>query len=363
MSTGKAAVMVAPNRLETWDVPIASPEPGGALVRVVLGGVCGSDAHILSGEAGEMPFPIILGHEGVGRIEKLGQGTSTDYAGAEVKPGDLVYWAPIALCHRCYSCTVLDETPCENSQFFEHAERPNWGSYADYAWLPNGLAFYKLPEHAQPEAVAALGCALPTVLRGFDRGGPVQVGENVVVQGAGPVGLSAILVAAQAGAANVIAIDASPERLAVAKSLGATATVSLSLSAQERRRTIYDITGPAGPNVVVEAAGVLPAFPEGVDLTGPHGRYIVLGLWGAIGTQPISPRDTTTKNLTITGATFPKPKHYYKALHLAVRLQNTVPLAGLITHRFSVAGAGKALALLKSGTVIKAVIDPTLTDS
>lgn len=360
MKTGKAAVMVTTNRLETWEVPIAEPEPGGALVRIVLGGVCGSDMHILSGEAGEMPFPIVLGHEGVGRIEKLGPGTTTDYAGVEVKPGDLVYWSPIALCHRCYSCTVADETPCENSQFFEHAEKPNWGSYADYAWLPNGLAFFRLPDHAQPEAVAALGCALPTVLRGFDRCGPVRLGDSVVVQGAGPVGLAAVLVAAHAGARDIIAIDASSERLKVAKSLGATAAISLDMSIEDRKRAIYELTGPAGPNVVVEAAGVLPAFPEGVDLTGPHGRYIILGLWGAIGTQPISPRDMTTKNLTVAGATFPKPKHYYQAMHLAARLQDKVPLAQLITHRFGITQAGEALALLKTGTVIKAVIDPQI---
>jgi D-arabinose 1-dehydrogenase-like Zn-dependent alcohol dehydrogenase len=197
---GRAAVLAKTNQLETWDVAITDPEPGGALVSIVLGGVCGSDVHILTGEAGEMPFPIILGHEGIGRIEKLGAGGATDYAGTPVKPGDLVYWSPIALCRRCYSCTVLDETPCENTRFFEDASKPNWGSYADYAWLPNGMPFFRLPDHAQPEAVAALGCALPTALRGFDRCGPVRVGETVVVQGAGPVGLSAILIAAQAGA-------------------------------------------------------------------------------------------------------------------------------------------------------------------
>src|SRR5699024_7614681 len=144
---------------------------------------------------------------------------------------------------------------------------------------------------------AALGCALPTVLRGFDRCGPIQLNDAVVVQGAGPVGLSAVLVASQMGARCVIVIDKAPARLAAAKKLGATATVSLDLPIEERQRMIYDLTGPSGADVVVEAAGVLPAFPEGVDLTGPHGRYIVLGLWGAIGTQPISPRDLTVKNL------------------------------------------------------------------
>jgi len=360
MKTGRAAVFIGHETLETWDVPIAAPEPGGALVSVVIGGVCGSDVHIVSGEAGQMPFPIVLGHEGVGRIESLGAGVTTDYAGVPVKPGDLVCWSPIALCHRCHSCTILEETPCENSQFFENASKPNWGSYADYAWLPRGMAFFRLPDHASPEAVAALGCALPTVLRGFERCGPIRLGETVVVQGAGPVGLSAVLVAALCGAREVIVIDGSAPRLARAEALGATATLLLSVSPDERRRAIKDRVGAHGPDVVVEAAGALPAFPEGVDMTGNHGRYIVLGLWGAIGTQPISPRDLTIKNLTIAGASFPKPKHYHNAMQLAVRLQERVPLAELITHRFSIAQASDALSAVKHGTAIKAVIDPTL---
>jgi 5-exo-hydroxycamphor dehydrogenase len=360
MTKGLATVLVEPNHVETWEVDIADPEPGGALVEVVLGGVCGSDVHIASGGAGVMPFPIILGHEGVGRIKRLGAGATTDYAGIPVAPGDLVYWAPIAACHRCHSCTVLNESPCDNSRFFEHARKPNWGSYAQYAWLPNGLAFFRLPDTAKPEAVIALGCALPTVLRGFERCGPVRLGEAVVVQGAGPVGLAAVMVAALAGARDIIVIDGVDQRLEVARRLGATATISLKESPEERRRAVYELTGPAGPNVVVEAAGVLPAFPEGVSLTGVHGRYIILGLWGAIGTQPISPRDMTTKNLTVAGASFPRPKHYYEAMHLAARTQDQLGLADLISHRFSIQDAPKALELVHKGQAIKAVIDPSI---
>lgn len=357
MRTGRATVLVEPGRIETWEVPVVDPEPGGALVRVVIGGVCGSDVHLASGAAGTMPFPIILGHEGVGIVEKLGQ-IDRDYAGVPVKPGDLVCWSPIASCHRCFTCTIEEETPCENSRFFEHARKPNWGTYADYAWLPSGLAFFKLPDNAEPLAVSALGCALPTVLRGLDRCGPIRIGDCVVVQGAGPVGLSAVLVAAHAGAREIIVIDGVEQRLEVARSLGATATVSLAIPAEERRRRVYELTGAPGPNLVIEAAGVLPAFPEGVDLTGPHGRYLVLGLWGAVGTQPISPRDTTIKNLTIAGATFPKPKHYYRAMHLAARLQERLPLAQLVTDRFPIERATDALAAVHAGSVIKAVVDP-----
>lgn len=361
MTTGRATVLVEPNRLETWHVPVADPQPGGVLVQIVLGGVCGSDAHIASGDVGRMPFPIILGHEGIGRIEKLGSGVTTDYASTPVKVGDLISWSPIALCHRCYSCTVLDETPCENSQYFEHAERPNWASYSDFATLPPGMAFYRLPSHAKPEAVAALGCALPTVLRGFDQCGPVGRSDTVVIQGAGPVGLAATLVAAISGAREIIVIDRVQRRLDAALSLGATATISMTGTTTEQRvAQVWDRVGRQGPSVVVEAAGALPAFPEGVNLTGHHGKYIVLGLWGEIGTQPISPRDLTIKNMQIAGATFPKPKHYYEAVHLATRLQERYPLARLVTHRFSVEDAPKALQALGSETVIKAVIDPTL---
>jgi threonine dehydrogenase-like Zn-dependent dehydrogenase len=162
------------------------------------------------------------------------------------------------------------------------------------------------------------------------------------------------------GAREVVVIDGSARRLEVAKSLGATATLSLDLPPAERRRVVYERVGPLGPDVVVEAAGFLPAFPEGVDLSGNHGRYIILGLWGAIGTQPISPRDLTVKNLTIAGASFPKPKHYYQAMHLAARLQDKVPLGKLISHRFSIKDASKALEAVKSGKAIKAVIDPSI---
>ncbi|GAA2399085.1 hypothetical protein GCM10010191_02390 [Actinomadura vinacea] len=123
---------------------------------------------------------------------------------------------------------------------------------------------------------------------------------------------------------------------------------------------MLDLCGQTGPDVVVEAAGALPAFPEGLDLTGAHGRYSVLGLWGAIGTVPVAPRELTTKNLRVTGATFPKPKHYYRAMNLAARLGPELGLADLVTHRFPIGGAPEALAAVKAGETIKAVIDPSL---
>jgi threonine dehydrogenase-like Zn-dependent dehydrogenase len=360
-TTGKAAVLVEPNKLETWEVPIADPEPGGVLVRVVVGGVCGSDLHIYDGGVGVIPMPIILGHEGIGRVEKLGDGVATDYAGAPVAEGDLVYWAPTPLCGRCYACTVLDQPPCENAQFFEHAEKPNWGSLADYAWIPDKMAFFRLPAGAEPDALAALGCALPTAIGGIETGGGVRLGDTVVVQGAGPVGLSAVLVASLGGAANVVVVDSVTSRLEIAKTLGATHCIEIgNSSAEQRKEQVHEISGGTGPRLIVEAAGAIPAFPEGFDLVGSYGVYVILGLWGATGTTEIEPREFTTRNVTVVGDTFHRNRHYYEAMHLAHRVQDRLPLADLITDRFPVDGTLDALKAIEAGKTIKAVIDPTL---
>jgi threonine dehydrogenase-like Zn-dependent dehydrogenase len=359
--TGKAAVLIEPNKLETWEVPISDPEPGGILVRMVIGGVCGSDLHLYDGGAGTIPFPIILGHEGIGRVEKLGAGVETDYAGVPVAVGDLVYWAPTGLCGRCYACTILEEPPCESSQFFEHADKPNWGAFADWAWLPATMCFFRLPDGARPEALAALGCALPTAIGGYDRAGGVQLGDSVVVQGAGPVGLSATLVAGICGAEQVIVIDSVESRLEIARSLGATHTVTMNgTTPAERKEQIYELVGKQGPRIVLEATGAVPAFPEGLDLVGDQGTYIVLGLWGAMGKAEMEPRDLTIKNMKIVGDTFHRNRHYYQAMKLAAKVQDRFPLAELITDRYPVAGAREALEAIEGGNAIKAIIDPTL---
>jgi threonine dehydrogenase-like Zn-dependent dehydrogenase len=170
-----------------------------------------------------------------------------------------------------------------------------------------------------------------------------------------------VLVASVAGAREIIVIDQVQQRLEVARKLGATAGVSLTDTSREQRKNeIYDRVGPNGPDVVVEAAGALPAFPEGFDLTGNHGRYIVLGLWGQIGEERIEPRELTLKNMKIKGATFPKPRHYYLAMHLSARVQDSHGLADLVTHRYSVDDANDALEAVEAGTPIKAVIDPSI---
>ena len=158
------------------------------------------------------------------------------------------------------------------------------------------MAFSRLAGRSAPDAVAALGCALPTALRRLDQVRRGRVGDTVVVQGAGPVGLVGGARRRDRRRRAVIVIDSAQKRLNVAEKLGATHTsrspqLTRASSAGARSMTIV----AQRSDVVVEAAGALRAFPEGVDLTGNYGRYIVLGLWGATGHRAITPRRLTTR--------------------------------------------------------------------
>jgi len=263
----------APLEIVTTEVPPA--EPGGALVAVEMGGVCGTDVHFWRGKW-PLEGPIVLGHEGVGRIAELGEGSTTDYAGEPIAVGDRVYWANARPCHRCYACTIRkDFSLCDrlDEVFFTPPEAPSHSTYNDLASLLGGMPFFKVPEDVPAEAVIAFGCALPTMLQALDRLGGIRPGEDVVVQGSGPVGLAAALLARVNGAGRVGVIGAPERRLALARDYGADFTVDVLevTDPAARIREVHDRLGKA-PDLIIEAAGVLDAFPEGVEMLDRGGR-------------------------------------------------------------------------------------------
>lgn len=361
--TGKRAVLVAANQpLEIWERPVAEPAAGEVLVRLTHGGVCGTDVHFWRGEV-PLPGPVVLGHEGVGVVEALGAGVGTDYAGAPLAVGDRVYWQPVAPCQRCYACTVLgDVSMCENAfaGVFGDAGGPTAASYSDYATLRAGLPFYRVPDDTPSDAVIALGCALPTMLQGLERLGGIRPGMSVVVQGCGPVGLAATLLAHLSGAAPLIVIGAPARRLAVARQCGAAHTLDMAdmVDQEERIARVWQLTGGRGADVVIEAAGALPAFGEGLQLLARGGRYLVVGLWSAPGAVPVEPRLINNRNLRIIGTELAQPRHLYQALQVVQAQHRHLPLAEMVTHRYRIEDSQQALEAVARLETIKAVITP-----
>jgi len=222
------------------------------------------------------------------------------------------------------------------------------------------MPFYRIPDDTPSEAVIAFGCAMPTMLQGVERLGGIAVNQTVVVQGCGPVGLAATLLARLSGARQIIVIGAPERRLAMARRLGATTTVNMETmnTEEERVQHVRDLTEGRGAEVVIEAAGAVAAFAEGLKLVAKNGRYLIVGLWSAPGAVPVEPRYLNNTNLRIIGTALFQSQHVYGAIQVARAHHREFPLAEAVTHRFLLAESQQALEAVARLETVKAVITP-----
>ncbi len=343
-------------------VPVSMPRAGEVLLKVDMAGICGSDLHTWKGEVARS-LPMVLGHEGVGRIEAMGPGADRDSAGTPVRKGDRVYWAPLRPCHRCYYCTVQqDLSSCEARATYGEVGRVTWNSYADLALLPAGMSFCRIPDDTPSQAVIAFGCAMPTILQAVDRLGGIQRSNSVVIQGSGPVGLAATVVAHLAGAERVIVIDRFVDRLALAARLGASETILLrrEQSSADRVAQIWALCSERGADVVIEASGAVSAFPEGVQMVARNGRYLLVGLWAGSDDVPLKPSYILNNNIRIIGSAYTSPTHYFGAVRLSQHLHLRLPIADVVTRQFGLSQVMQAFDCVAHGQPGKVVLVPAL---
>jgi alcohol dehydrogenase len=214
-STSLAAVfraVGAPLTLERF--PIPAPRESEAVVRVTCATICGSDLHSYFGRR-HSPMPTILGHEMVGQIVAAGPKGARDYRGAPLKIGDRITWSMVWSCGSCFYCAHGLRPKCDKLMKFGHEEispeRPLLGGMAEYCYLPEGTAIFRVPERV-PDIVASPGnCATATVAAVFQNAGTVK-DEVVVIHGAGMLGQTACAMAAEFGAARVIVIEPGQRR-------------------------------------------------------------------------------------------------------------------------------------------------------
>lgn len=355
----RVVACTGPGRVEVREVPAPAAEPGGTVVRVTLAGVCGTEAHILNGDV-TTPYDFAMGHEGVGVVAELGRGVTTDFAGVPVRPGDRVYWSPNRPCHRCHAC-VVDDDPgdCDNQLRPRPLDVPGAATFGEYAFLGAGTAFFRIPDGTPSEAVIAFGCAMPTVLQGLDRLGGISLRDVVVVLGAGPVGISAAFAAHLCGARQVVVVGDPPHRLEAAVRFGADTVIPLSGTDQdERAATVRRLSADRGASVVVEAAGQVSAFGQGLELLGRNGALLEVGLWAGNGTTEVNPFRINNLNLRIVGTQFAGPEHYHRTVQLARRHHAGYPMAESVTHRFGLDRVAEAIGAAASGAALKAVLEP-----
>ncbi len=360
----RAAVIPAPNKpVEVREFPKPDLEPGAALMRVSFSEVCGTDLYLQEGRLRETPYPLIPGHAAVGVIEEI-RGDVRDVHGQAFRGGELVtYFDVFGTCNACWYCLVAKATTrCPNRKVYGitlGADEGLLGGWSEYVYLKPGTKIVRLPKGVSAETMIGGGCGLPTALHAVERS-DILLGETVVVQGTGPVGLSAVAFARLRGAYRIIAIGAPYTRLEAAKRMGADLIIdALRTSGQVRRAIVLDATQGRGADTVIEASGNPAAIAEGLDLVRDNGKYTIVGQYTDHGPVEINPHlQINKKHLDIRGVWGIDFSHLYRALLLQDKYNDLFHWERLITHTFTLDQANDALESVRSGKAIKAVIKP-----
>jgi L-iditol 2-dehydrogenase len=362
--TIKAAVMTAPQRpIELWQIDDPKLEPGGVLLETVASEVCGTDVHLHHGRLAGVPYPIIPGHISVGRVLES-RGVDSDALGAPLAPGDVVTFYDVhETCHACYYCTVaVQPNRCPSRRVYGITYSANdgpLGGWAERIYLKPGVQILKLPERLSAEDVIGGGCGLFTGFAAVERS-DLAMGDTVLVQGAGPVGLSAIAFAALRGAGRVIAIGDPGDRLELAGIMGADVTMSVSGDPEEKRETtVREMTAGRGVDVAIECAGHPSTISEGFRLLRDGGTYVIAGHYTDVGPATINPHiDINKKHADVRGRWGLDFGHLYRALQIFAKNSERLPFARVIGKRYSLEQANEALADVEALKVTKAIIAP-----
>jgi L-iditol 2-dehydrogenase len=264
-------------------------------------------------------------------------------------------------CGHCYYCCVAKAgTRCPSRKVYgitySAADGP-LGGWAERVWLKPGVKAIRLPDNLSPESFIGGGCGAPTAFHAVQRA-RISLNDTVVVQGCGPVGLSAVAFARVSGAGDIVVIGDPDDRLALAREMGADAAISLEkTTADDRLRRVRDMTGGRGADVVIEATGNPAAIPEGMMLCRDNGAYVVVGQYTDCGPVEVNPHTMINrKHLDVRGCWGSDYSHFHGAIAAMARHQETFPWRKLAQWQYPLEHAAAALADVEARRVPKAVI-------
>jgi succinate semialdehyde reductase (NADPH) len=362
----KAAVLHAPWDLRIEELRDPAPGPGEVLVRVAACGVCRSDLHQVRG-ALPVALPRVLGHEIAGTVVAVGEGVETPEVGADVV-------APfIMVCGACPECERGRDDFCERfwtlnrgqgvlfdgtTRLWDLDGEPIWmdamSGYAELSVVPATSVFPAPSGHALA-GLAPLGCAFFTAFGAARHAAQLQVGESVAVVGVGGVGSSLVQICRAMGAAMIVAIDVSTDKLAAATRLGATHTIDA--AHEDVAARIAEITGKRGVNIAFEALGRPATLATAVDILSLGGRAVAIGVAGAGDVLPVEINPLVRRQVRVVGSYGARARRDMPDLLALVANGSISPERG-ISRRVALDDLPEALRALDRGEILgRAIVE------
>jgi S-(hydroxymethyl)glutathione dehydrogenase/alcohol dehydrogenase len=362
----KAAVLYqVGGPLQIEDLSIENPHPGEVMVRVAAGGVCHSDLHVIHGDLGA-PLPVVLGHEGAGIVEKVGEGVSA------FKPGDHVLLLWRASCGQCLHCLSGRPALCElgagirwsghltdgTSRFRRGNEEirhfAGVSSFSELTVLPQeGLV--KIDPTVPLETAAIVGCAVMTGVGAVINTARVEPGASMVVVGCGGVGLNAIQGGALAGAEKIIAVDVLENKLEYAKTFGATHLINASnVNAID---AVKEATGGRGADFAFEVIGSPKTMTQAYSMIRRGGMLVIVGVAPTGAEVSFNASSIMLDEKTIRGSLYGSCRPKLDAPRmLSLYRAGRLKLDELISRQYPLDQINEAFAALGRGEVARSII-------
>lgn len=351
-----AVVAHAPEDYRLEELPVPKAGPGEVLVRVKSTGVCASDIKCYTGAAmfwgdehrkGFCQAPVTPGHEFVGEVVALGEGAGEKY---KLEIGDHAISEQIVPCWECRYCKMGAYWMCAVHDIYGFHRRTH-GSWAEFMLFPSGALNYKVPKtmplhHAV--FIEPLACSIHAVERG-----DIQFQDTVVIAGCGPLGLGMVAAAKLRGAAKIVALDLSDERVKVAVDCGA--DVGINPKTEDAIQKVLDLTDGYGCDVYIEATGHPSAVEQGLHMIRKLGTFVEFSVmrekvtadWTIIG---------DSKELNVHGSHL-GPNCYPAAIRMIE--QGLLPMDEIVTHRLSLNDYQKGIDMVINGlTSVKVTLEP-----
>ncbi|HBO39029.1 MAG TPA: S-(hydroxymethyl)glutathione dehydrogenase/class III alcohol dehydrogenase [Pasteurellaceae bacterium] len=364
----RAAVAWAPNQpLKIEELDLMPPQKGEVLVRIVATGVCHTDAYTLSGKDSEGVFPCVLGHEGAGIVEAVGEGVTDFQVGDHVIP---LYTAECGKCKFCTSgktnlCSAVRETqgrglmPDGTVRFFKDSQPiyhyMGTSTFSEYTVVAE-VSLAKIQPEAPLEEVCLLGCGVTTGIGAVTKTAKVKKGDTVAIFGLGGIGLAAIIGARMAGAGRIIGLDINPEKFTMAKKLGATDCINPLDYDKPIQQVIIEMTD-GGVDYSFECIGNVDVMRSALECCHKGwGESIIIGVAPAGAEIRTRPFQLVTGRIW-RGSAFGGVKGRSELPNLIRQYMNgEFSLRDFITHTMPLEDINKAFDLMHEGKSIRTVI-------